>query len=215
LLRFTPDPQNVSLALANGDWTNFLKLPAGPGAKWQYLVLNYTSGTKSGTYSWTSNITQGWASAYAHFQNIEGIDIFNGMLYMTAKWNQQLFILDLDKRTFVESSTASGAFADQPDQIARLVDDDGILYFCEDADSGSGVHGRNSAGQYFTILQADTNYATNGGVVMLGETSGLAFSPDRMFMYVSYQYKGKIIEVRRADGLPFNGRRLDIKYHSV
>jgi hypothetical protein len=214
LLRFTPDPLNVSAALATGNWANFLKPPAGQGAKWEYLVLNYTA-AKSGTYSFSTSITKGRASASAHFQNIEGIDIYNGILYMTAKTNQQLFILNLRQGTFVESSTVSGAFEDQPDQVARLVDDNGILYFCEDADSGSGVHGRDTAGRYFTILQADTNKTTNGGVDMYGETTGLAFSPDKMFMYVSYQYMGKIIEVRRADGLPFNGRRLDIKYHSA
>jgi hypothetical protein len=222
LLRFTPDPGNVSTALASGDWTTFLKAPpnstapatTGPGAKWEYALLNYTA-AKSGTFSWTSTINQAWFNAYTYYKNIEGIDIYDGRLYMTAKYNRQLFILDLDQQTFVESSTASGSFQDQPDQVARLVDNDGILYFCEDGSSGSGVHGRNAAGQYFTILQADTNTLTNGGTNMTGETTGLALSPNKMFMYVSYQEMGKIVEVRRADGLPFNGMRLDIKYHSV
>jgi secreted PhoX family phosphatase len=222
LLRFKPDEGNVSTALASGNWTNFLKAPpsstdpatTGPGAKWEYLLLTYNS-NKSGTFSWTSSISSAWQNAYTYYKNIEGVDVHNGRLYMTAKLNKQLFILDLDQKTFVESSTVSGAFTDQPDQVARLVDNDGILYFCEDGSSGSGVHGRNPAGQYFTILQADNNNVTNGGVIMTGETTGLALSPDNMFMYVSYQEMGKIIELRRADGLPFNGMRLDIKYHSV
>ena len=67
-------------------------------------------------------------------------------------------------------------------------------------------------GNYFSILQADDQY--NGCDILEGETSGLAFSPDKRFMYVAFQQEGKLFEVRRADGLPFNGKRLDIRYHS-
>jgi hypothetical protein len=199
-------------ALETGDYTNFLQT-AGAGAKWEYLVLNYDTDT-TGTFTWTTNIDEGRDSAGSHFSGLEGLDVYEGMLYMTAKEDRKLFILDLDKLTFVESSTQSGAFDSEPDQIARLVDHDGILYFCESSKEGSGVHGRDTQGNYFTILQADFNSETNGGVDMFGETTGLAFSSDKMFMYVSFQPTGKILEIRRADGLPFNGKRLDIKYHS-
>ena len=68
------------------------------------------------------------------------------------------------------------------------------------------MHGRNAQGEFFTILKdPGGNYG--------GETTGLAFSPDGMFMYVSFQLPGHIFEIRRTDGLPFNGQRLDIKYH--
>jgi len=33
-------------------------------------------------------------------------------------------------------------------------------------------------------------------------------------MYVAYQKQNKIVEIRRTDGCPFNGQRLDIKYHN-
>lgn len=126
---------------------------------------------------------------------------------MTAKVDKLLYILDLDTKTFEVSSTQSGAFDSQPDQVARLVGQEDILYFCEDGGSDCGVHGRNANGKFFTVLQANT-------AEMHGETTGLAFSPNKMSMYVSFQKPGKIVEVRRIDGRPFGGQRLDIKYHA-
>jgi hypothetical protein len=212
LLRFTPDMNTVVQALETGDYSTLLQ-NAGAGAKWEYLVLNYDTDT-SGTFTWSENMDEGRASAASHSPGLEGLDVYEGMLYMTAKVYMQLFILDLDNMTFIESSTQSGAFDASPDQIERLVDNDGILYFCENGKIGSGVHARDVNGNFFTILQAGVNSATNGGLDIIGETTGLAFSPDKMFMYVAFQREGKLFEVRRADGLPFNGRRLDINYHS-
>ena len=114
--------------------------------------------------------------------------------------------------TVSRSTTVSGAFDGQPDQVARVLDfrngsTDGILYFCEEASDGSGVHGRDAHGNYFTILEDGTGALT-------GETTGLAFSPNGMFMYVSFQDPGVIFEISRTDGLPFHGATLDIKYHA-
>jgi hypothetical protein len=139
------------------------------------------------------------------------VDIRDGMLYMTCKANFQLYILDLDAKTYTVSSTVSGSFDGEPDQVARLLDpnnddEEAILYFCEDTDTKSGVHGRDANGRYYSILQGEEG-------VTDGETSGLAFSPGNMFMYVAFQVEGKIFEIRRTDGRPFNGQRLDIKYH--
>ena len=71
-----------------------------------------------------------------------------------SKRRKLLYILDLDRGTYESSSTESGAFDEQPDQIARIVGDD-ILYFCEDGGPGirkGGVHAREgSTGRFFTI----------------------------------------------------------------
>ena len=77
-------------------------------------------------------------------------------------------------RRYESSSTVSGAFDRQPDQVARLVGDE-ILYFCEDGGADCGVHGRDGAGRFFSILDGPA-YDT--------ETTGLAFSPDKRHMYV-------------------------------
>jgi hypothetical protein len=84
--------------------------------------------------------------------------------------------------------------------------DQDILYFCEDVGSFAGVHGRDANGKYYTIVQGELG-------ALDGETSGLAFGPGNFVMYVSFQSAGKIFEIRRTDGRPFSGQRLDIKYH--
>jgi hypothetical protein len=143
-------------------------------------------------------------------------DIRKGILYMTCKADKQLYILDLDAQSYVVSSTVSGAFDGQPDQVARLLESDttsgnavenDILYFCEDTDTRSGVHGRDANGRYYSILQGELGAVD-------GETTGVAFAPGNKFMYVSFQKVGKIFEIRRTDGRSFNGQRLDIKYHN-
>lgn len=136
-------------------------------------------------------------------------DVRNGLLYITCKVNKELFILDLDAKTYTRSSTVSGAFDGEPDQLARLLDDsndEDLLFFCEDVGSSAGVHGRDSNGKYYTMLQGEVG-------VTDGETTGVAFSPGNKFMYVSFQGAGIIFEIRRTDGRPFSGQRLDTKYH--
>jgi len=44
--------------------------------------------------------------------------------------------------------------------------------------------------------------------------TGLAFSPDARHLYFAMQDAGKIFDVTRTDGLPFNGKTLNIKYHN-
>lgn len=224
LLRFTPATSAVNHSLASGDYTRLLNT-TGPGTQWEYLVLAYdadSKDSKKGTFTWDTDMDKGRESAGSHFNGLEGIDVYDGMLYMTAKNDKLLFVLDLDAMTFTESSTRSGPFDSEPDQVMRLLDRDGgvdgtgsILYFCEDGDDASGVHGRDYTGNYYTVLEADGNWETNGGVQLVGESTGLAFSPDNIFMYVAYQTEGKIYEIKREDGFPFDGRRLDIKYHDV
>jgi hypothetical protein len=46
-----------------------------------------------------------------------------------------------------------------------------------------------------------------------GETSGLAFGPGNMVLYVSFQTAGKMFEIRRTDGRPLSGQRLDNQVH--
>jgi secreted PhoX family phosphatase len=190
----------------------------GVGQRYDYWVIDsMDESTGNGTFSWTTNINVGRASALKYYKNGEGIDIRDGIIYFTTKTSKLLWIIDLDHGTFQRSSVVSGAFNDQPDQVARVLATtttnggpvtDGILYFCEDGTSQAGIHGRDAQGKFFTILQSQNGYYD-------GETTGLAFSPDGMFMYVSYQNPGIIFEIKRKDGLPFQGQRLDIKYHSV
>ncbi|KAI2492348.1 Bacterial protein of unknown function (DUF839) [Fragilaria crotonensis] len=163
----------------------------------------------SGTFSWESTKAGGNAALY---RGAEGIDIKDGILYFVSKTDRYLFILNLADGTFTRESTVHGAFDNQPDQLNRLIgsDPNNILYFCEDGGSNCGIHGRDPAGRYFTILENDPM----AGIIR-DETSGLAFSPDNKRMYVSYQGNGVIFEITRSDGYSFAGTLLDIKYHAA
>ena len=134
----------------------------------------------------------------------EGIDVHNRILSFTAKTNKQLFTLDLEAGTYVETSTVSGAFNLQPDQIGRIIGEGDILYFAEDGGSDCDIHGRDGTGNYFTIVRGD-GYST--------ETTGLAFSPDGLFMYAAFQSSSNVYSFWRTDGLPFNGTVAETKYH--
>merc|ERR1712113_337100 len=118
-------------------------------------------------------------------------------MYFVTKRDKYLFILDLDLLTYERSSTVSGAFDGQPDQIKSIIAKDPLndmLYFCEDGGRDHGVHARDTDGNFYTIIDSS---ATNS------ETTGLAFSPDNKHMYVSYQWDGLIFDITREDGYRF------------
>ena len=112
--------------------------------------------------------------------------------------------MDLEAQTWTVTSTFSGAFDIQPDQLARVMGDADALYFCEDGGSDSDIHGRDSTGQFFTVVK---KYGIDD------ENTGLAFSPDGMFMYVAYQTDSEVYAFWREDGLPFDAAAADTKYH--
>jgi secreted PhoX family phosphatase len=194
LVRYTP----AAAAFNTGDKYDIL---TSDGGTHEYLVLN-----ADGTFDWRSNLSAGESSASKYFPNAEGIDVINRQLFFVSKVNKELFELDLAAKTWMSSSTVSGAFDKQPDQIQKVVGDNEFLYFCEDGGSSSDVHGRNSNGDFFTIVRGD-GYGT--------ETTGLAFSPDNKFMYVSFQENSNIYAFWRTDGLSFDAVKADIKYHDA
>lgn len=132
-------------------------------------------------------------------------------LFFIAKYYKTMFVLDLDRGTYMNQTTKNGLFDGQPDQIKRIFGDetetsDSMLYFTEDGGKYAGIHGRNAAGQYFTILESH-EYPD--------ETTGLSFSPDSKHLYIAYQDNGFLFDIQRTDGLPFNARTLNVKYHNV
>ena len=163
LVRFTPNSDVVARAEATGDYSKVLTTMG----TLDWLVLNPSSSSPSvGTFSWTSDRSKGDTSAYAHYRNAEGIDIRDGKMYFTAKAAKHLFILDLDLRTYERSSTVSGAFDGQPDQIKSIIAKDPLndmLYFCEDGGRDYGVHARDTDGNFYTIIDnSTTNSETTG-----------------------------------------------------
>ena len=68
--------------------------------------------------------------------NLEGISYSEGKLYFVSKTMKKLYVLDLDKGTYVSSTTDdyslyTGEFSNGPDQLVRNGDGD-FLYFTED-----------------------------------------------------------------------------------
>lgn len=177
------------------------RCPAGYNA-YDYLVLEGTS--TEGTYRWTSDRNEAEGSASVTYPQTEGIDFFNGELFFVSKSHRRLYELDLSGNAWNSTSTLSGAFNLQPDQLARVISDREVLYFCEDGGGASDIHGRDLTGQFYTIVNG-TGWST--------ETTGLAFSPDYMFMYVAFQGPSVIYEIKRDDGLPFSGEVAGTKYH--
>jgi len=207
-VRFTPDAATVEQAESSGDYSNVLTTPG----TLEWLVLKPENGNRedtTGTFEWTGDRSEADDNASEFYRNSEGIDIRDGFLYMVTKTHKYLFILDLDNLTYERSSTVSGAFEGQPDQIASIVANDperDMLYFCEESsDDNNGVHARDTDGYFYTIFN---------GPGLDDETTGLAFDPENKRMYVSYQDEGIIFEITRDDGYPFGAHRLDIKYHA-
>uniref|UniRef100_A0A7S4I3Q9 SMP-30/Gluconolactonase/LRE-like region domain-containing protein n=1 Tax=Odontella aurita TaxID=265563 RepID=A0A7S4I3Q9_9STRA len=175
----------------------------------EYLVLTPDKKDKTiGKYSWTTSIATGKTSAFAHFKNVEGIDVSGSRLYFVSKAQMEMFTLDLDHDTYSKSSTVRGKFDGQPDQVSSIVSSarGEILYFTEDTKKQAGVHGRDDQGRYYTILESH---------ILDKEVTGLAFSPDQKHMYVAYQKEGILFDVYREDGRPFSGKTLNIRYHEV
>ena len=79
-------------------------------------------------------------------------------------------------------------------------------FFTEEGGQDPGIHGRDSNGNFFTVLESP---------MYEDETTGLSFSPDAKHMYVAYQVTGTLFDISRLDGLPFHAKSLNVKYHHM
>lgn len=192
LIRYTP----TASAFGTGNSSHILTTDGGT---YEYLVLN-----EDGSFTWSDVRSEGENSASEWFPQAEGIDVLSRELFFVSKAEKKLFVLDLATLTWTNTTTISGAFNLQPDQLARVMNDDEVLYFCEDGGSACDIHGRMSTGEFFTIVEG-TDFST--------ETTGLTFSPDNKHMYFAMQGPSAIFDVWRTDGYPFNGAVVDTKYH--
>jgi len=143
-------------------------------------------------------------SAEEHYPNSEGIDCVGGHIYFVSKKLKQMFILNLRDSSYTVTSTQNGAFDGQPDQVARILGHDDLLFFTEDGGEYPGIHARDRQGLFFTVLEGESK----------DETTGLAFSPDGQHMYFALQHSGTLYDVTRTDGRPFYAKTLNIKYHA-
>jgi hypothetical protein len=170
-----------------------------------YLVLNLDSSEESGTFYWTTDIREARENAISNYPKTEGMDRRGSELIFICKGIRMMYTLQLDEGTFRRSSTVSGLFEGEPDQIQRLTHSPtDLLCFTEDDSRRSGVHARDASARFFTILESR---------ILPGETTGLSFSPDGRFMYVAYQGVRALFCIWRRDGKAFGGDHVDVKYH--
>ena len=197
LRRFVPDAKTNS-------WDEL----HGPGTT-SYLRLV----PSTGRFEWTADQQQGRLNANAFYPNAEGIDVVDNQLFFVSKTRKTMFVLNLDDATYTSHTTRRGVFDGQPDQIVRLLDDnnnnnadDTLLYFTEDGGATAGVHARDGRGRFYVVVD---------GWGREDETTGLAFSPDALHLYVAWQEAGMVFDITRQDGLPFHAKTLNVKYHHV
>jgi hypothetical protein len=202
--RWTPD---------SVDWDDPWNILLGSGTLEFLVVEPDPNNADYGTYYWTTDWSLASENHKNNFPNTEGIDVVGDSLYFVSKKSKSMFVLNLDDQTYHVMSTKTGLFQGQPDQLIRLFDqetiptnENSVLYMTEDGGKYAGVHGRNSKGDFLTILESH-EYSD--------ETTGLAFSPDAKHMYVAYQDNGLLFDVSRVDGYPFNGITHNLKYHST
>jgi uncharacterized protein len=129
----------------------------GPGLT-EFLVLqpNFEWGDgNSGTFIWVTDEVQGRASAKDYYQHSEGIDVHGSTLTFVCKSDFVMFQLNLDTYVYQRSSTQSGLFDGEPDQVRTIIQDDGsaLLYFTEDQGNIAGIHALDEAGNFRTILE--------------------------------------------------------------
>lgn len=126
LTRFTPNDTGMKCYNQTNDYDRWCTLNHGDI---DFLLLSGPG--EAGNFTWTKNETAARINANTYFPNAEGIDATDGKVFFVSKEFKRLLILDLESETYVYSSTASGAFAEQPDQVGRIVEgDDSILVSC-------------------------------------------------------------------------------------
>lgn len=168
------------------------------GTMRQYLVLD----PDTNTFSWTSDIDEGRASAAAHYPHSEGLSVQSGILHMTSKDLSTIFSLNLSTRVYTSHYTkdaildGDGTFEEEGDQLTQISDQ--TLYI--------GENGGSSPGLYALDLHTDSFYAIFEGIsdVYNGDdVTGIAFSPDWRRLYAAFENSGILLEFVREDGLTF------------
>jgi len=207
LRRYQPSPRVLQDAVSEEDYSNVMH---SPGGTLTYLLLN----PALGRYTWTASKASADANAKKYYPNLEGIDHHDGKLYFVSKIRRELFVLDLDGNTYQSSTTKSGSFEAQPDQIAHIVGDDpngnSYVYFLEDGGKEPGVFARSlEENKAFTIIEKIKDKFDGD------EATGLAFCDNFTRMIFAFQERGIIYEVTRDDGLPFYGATANVKYHNT
>ena len=182
--------------------------PVNTPLAWESLTgtgtTDYLQFLSGGRFQWTTSLSSGQSSASTNYPNAEGIAVHNGKLSFVSKTKKRLFILNLDARTYTSVSTSTstlpggGRFDGQPDHVVVTSSKSGVLILTEDGGTTPGAFAYDGS-KYLSYFES--NYSGD-------EITGIAFSPDRKFMFAVVQSAGLMFQISRDDGLPFEGRRV-------
>jgi hypothetical protein len=201
LERFTPSAPDF----VNNPWNLLL----GEGTHEWLLLLPDPSNSNFGTFTWTLDLPSARSNAGMYYPSSEGLDVTGNTLVFVCKGIKQLYILNLDTNTYKRQGTEAGLFEGEPDTIRTVLSDTpggaSLLYFTEDNGRRSGVHALTPQGELFTILEGFYE----------SHTTGIALSPNGMFLYVCFQEVGSCFSIRRTDGLSFRAKSLNLKWHGT
>lgn len=200
--RFTPDNPNAD------PWEMLL----GSGTiDYLFLSPNLLDSNR-GSFRFTTNKDSARQNARSFYPNTEGMDINGNFMYFVSKVDKTMFTLNLNGGTYKRSSTQTGLFDGQPDQLRTVLGTEPggatrssiMLYYTEDGGSRAGIHARDEFENIFTILESG---------LYQPETTGVSFTPDGKRLYFAYQNDGILFELRRKDGESFRARSLNLKTH--
>lgn len=163
-----------------------------------YMELN----ASEQTFQWIKDVEVARANAQIYFPDATSLEVFDGHLSIVSKSLKKVITLDLVYETYSELSTAVGKFDGEPDQIARIHDDDSTVYFAETDDTMCGIFAHDGQGMYTLVNTPKRDDA---------ETTGIAFSLDGKHLYFVLQKAGLLYDVSRRDGLAFNSRTAPVE----
>lgn len=195
MARFTPDDDGLACYNGKTKAERWCTLNSGTI---DYLKIHpYEDASNCGTISWVSNIMDSSADM---MRKGEGVDVTDRILRFSAKEDRLWYEVDLKEGTYCHWTTLEG-FPQEPDNIRFFGK---TLYLCTDGRTPNGVYGVDKNGYFGVIQEIDLNT----------EAAGLDFSPDGMYMYVSFQ-EHSIWQVWREDGMSFNDKTAGHHYIST
>ena len=184
--RYTPAAVN-----REDPWT---MLTEGGLTEYLELTPNAAVNKTSGTFRWSNEIMLARANAARNYPETQGLDVNGSTLSFVCQGVRTLFQLNLDDGTYTASSTNSGLMDGEPNEVRYVEGSSGtLLYMTETNGRRGGVHARNEAGEFYTVLEGSYQ----------PETAGFALSPNGKHMYVSFKRDGLVFDITRDDGLSF------------
>jgi hypothetical protein len=161
-------------------------------------TLDYLELLPRQRFQWTPNLTRARASAGNFSRNVEGIMYRDRRLMFASKSQRELFVLNLDARTWRKMSSRVGnttlggtTLNGEADQLT--LDARNALYVAEDGGSRPGLFVQRG-GEFFEMLRLESDRYYGEDV------TGVDFSPDGRLMFFCAQSMGYLFRVRRIDG---------------